>query len=162
MLNVAVTLGSLCAEVDQVASEEEVVPRLDSHGVTHERAAVTDKSCGHGAGDTVVGILVSFSPVRPSGIRQARVANRNDLLLLDVHLGVFLGVHDGRNGDTEVGGRAPEVCIVEAMVSQCSRSISSPPNHWCPFSSSSKDHKYALTHCASSCKRYSSSFSGDD
>jgi hypothetical protein len=55
--------------------------------------------------------------------------------LLDVHLGVFLGVHDGRNGNTEVGGRAPEVCIVEAMVSQCSRSISPPPNHWYSFSS---------------------------
>lgn len=61
VLNVAVTLGSLCAEVDQVASEEEVVPRLNGHGVTHECAAVTDESCGHGAGDTVVGILVSFT-----------------------------------------------------------------------------------------------------
>jgi hypothetical protein len=61
VLNVAVTLGSLCAEVDQVASEEEIVSRLNGHGVTHECAAVTDESCGHGAGDTVVGILVSFT-----------------------------------------------------------------------------------------------------
>ena len=37
------------------------------------------------------------------------------MILLDVHLGVFLGVHDGRNGDTEVGGRAPEVYTIELM-----------------------------------------------
>ena len=130
MLNVAVTLGSLCAEVDQVATEEEVVPRLNGHGVAHECAAVTDKSCGHGTGDTVVGILVSFTVQADLlGVHRARATNRRDMILLNIHLGVFLGVHDGRNGDTEVGGRAPEVCIVEAMVSQCSRNPSSPPNH---------------------------------
>jgi hypothetical protein len=30
--------------------------------------------------------------------------------VLDVHFGVLLGVHHGRNGDTEVGDGAPEVC----------------------------------------------------
>ena len=60
VLDVAVTLGSLCTKVDHVASEEKVVPGLNSHGVTHEGSAVADKSCGHGTGDTVVGILVSF------------------------------------------------------------------------------------------------------
>lgn len=60
VLDVAVTLGSLCAEVDQVASEEEVVPGLNGHGVAHEGGAVTDKSCGHGTGDTVVESFVSF------------------------------------------------------------------------------------------------------
>lgn len=30
--------------------------------------------------------------------------------MLDVHFGVLLGVHHGRDGDTEVGDRAPEVC----------------------------------------------------
>jgi hypothetical protein len=44
-----------------VATEEEVVPRLNGHGVAHECAAVTDEGCGHGTGDTVVGILVSFT-----------------------------------------------------------------------------------------------------
>lgn len=60
VLDVTVTLGSLCAKVDHVASEEEVVSRLNSHGVAHESSAVTDKSCGHGTGDTVVETFVSF------------------------------------------------------------------------------------------------------
>lgn len=30
--------------------------------------------------------------------------------VLDLHFGVLLGVHHGRNGDTEVGDGAPEVC----------------------------------------------------
>jgi len=130
VLNVAVTLGSLCAEVDQVATEEEVVPRLHSHGIAHECAAVTDKSCGHGAGDTVIVILVSLPIQSDLPVYKAR-AHRiaTTCHLLDVHLGVFLGVHDGRNGDTEVGGRAPEVCIVEAMVSQCALTTPSLPTH---------------------------------
>jgi len=33
----------------------------------------------------------------------------------NVHLGVFLCVHNGGNGNTEVGGRAPEVYTVELM-----------------------------------------------
>jgi len=33
----------------------------------------------------------------------------------DIHLGVFLCVHNGGNGNTEVGGRAPEVYTVELM-----------------------------------------------
>jgi hypothetical protein len=70
VLNVAVTLGSLCTKVDHVASEEKVVPRLDGHGITHESSAVTDKSCGHGTGDTVVGQL--RSPVGAFGLRLTR------------------------------------------------------------------------------------------
>lgn len=30
--------------------------------------------------------------------------------MLNVHFGILLGVHHGRNGDTEVGDGAPEVC----------------------------------------------------
>lgn len=33
--------------------------------------------------------------------------------VLNVHLGVFLCVHHGRNGDTEVGDGVPEVWKVE-------------------------------------------------
>jgi hypothetical protein len=33
----------------------------------------------------------------------------------NIHLGVFLCVHNGGNGNTEVGGRAPEVYTVELM-----------------------------------------------
>lgn len=69
VLNVAVTLGSLCAEVDQVASEEKVVPGLNGHGVAHESRAVTDKSGGHGTGDTVVETFVSFMVQRDSAVR---------------------------------------------------------------------------------------------
>jgi hypothetical protein len=61
VLDVAVTLGSLCAEVDHVASEEEVVSGLNSHGIAHESSAVTDESCGHGTGDAVVETFVSFT-----------------------------------------------------------------------------------------------------
>jgi hypothetical protein len=61
VLDVTVALGCLSTEVDHVASEEKVVPRLDSHGVAHEGSAVTDKSSGHGAGDTVVETMVSLA-----------------------------------------------------------------------------------------------------
>jgi hypothetical protein len=61
VLDVTVTLGSLCAEVDHVASEEEVVSGLHGHGVAHEGSAVTDKSCGHGTRDTVVETFISFA-----------------------------------------------------------------------------------------------------
>lgn len=158
MLNVAVTLGSLCAEVDQVASEEEVVPRLNGHGVAHECAAVTDESCGHGTGDTVVGTLVSFTVQSDLLVYTARATIRRNMALLDVHLGVFLSVHDGRNGNTEVGGRAPEVCIVEAMVSQYPHNISSLSQPLVSVLFKFQNHKYALAQCASSCSQYSSSF----
>jgi hypothetical protein len=83
-------------------------------------------------GPEILLLVSSRSPVQPSGLlltraREQRIADH--MRLLDVHLGVFLGVHNGRNGDTEVRGRAPEVCIVEAMVSQYPRNISSHSNH---------------------------------
>jgi hypothetical protein len=61
VLDVTVALGCLSTEVDHVASKEKVVPRLDSHGVAHESSAVTDKSCGHRTGDTVVEVMVSLA-----------------------------------------------------------------------------------------------------
>jgi hypothetical protein len=61
VLDVTVTLGSLCAEVDHVAPEEEVVSGLNGHGVAHESCAVTEKSCGHGTRDTVVETFVSIT-----------------------------------------------------------------------------------------------------
>lgn len=77
VLDVTVTLGCLCTEVDHVASEEKVVPRRDSHGVTHEGRAVTDKSCGHRAGDTVVDVLFSIkSTVTREHLRITRSAGK--------------------------------------------------------------------------------------
>ena len=75
MLDVTVTLGCLSTEVDHVASEEKVVSRLDSHGVAHESSAVTDKSCGHRTGDTVVEVVVSlaFSSSLPSTADKMRI-----------------------------------------------------------------------------------------
>lgn len=35
-----------------MATEEEIVPRLNGHGVTHEDARIAKESCGHGARDT--------------------------------------------------------------------------------------------------------------
>jgi hypothetical protein len=75
VLDVTVTLGCLSTKVDHVASEEEVVPRLDSHGVAHESSAVTDKSSGHGTGDTVVETTVSlaFSGSLPNAADTMRI-----------------------------------------------------------------------------------------
>lgn len=61
MLHVAVALGSLCAEVDHVATEKKVVSGRDGHGVAHESGAVADESGGHRARDTVVEVLVSLT-----------------------------------------------------------------------------------------------------
>lgn len=61
VLDVTVALGCLSTEVDHVASEKKVVPRLDSHSVAHESTAVTDKSGSHRAGDTVVEVMVSLA-----------------------------------------------------------------------------------------------------
>jgi hypothetical protein len=75
VLDVTVTLGCLSTKVDHVASEEKVVPRLDSHCVAHEGSAVTDKSSGHGTGDTVVETMVSlaFSSSLPSTANMMRI-----------------------------------------------------------------------------------------
>lgn len=72
VLHVTVALGSLCAKVDQVATEEEVVPGSDGHGVAHEGGAVADKSGGHGAGNAVVEVLVSLAFSHGRGPAQAR------------------------------------------------------------------------------------------
>jgi len=52
---VAVSLGSLGAEVGQVAGEEQVVRGSDGEGVAHECSSVDGQSGGHRAGDTVSG-----------------------------------------------------------------------------------------------------------
>lgn len=60
VVDVAVALGRLCAEVDQVATEEEVVFGRNGHSVAHEGGAVADKGGGHGTGDAVVEVSVSL------------------------------------------------------------------------------------------------------
>jgi hypothetical protein len=49
-------------------------------------------------------------------VQRTRCANRGiGARMRNIHLGVFLCVHNGGNGNTEVGGRAPEVYTVELM-----------------------------------------------
>lgn len=43
------------------------------------------------------------------GRRVSACAQRKGGNEQDVHLGILLRVHDGGDGDAEVGGRAPEV-----------------------------------------------------
>lgn len=40
-----------------MASEEQIVPRLDPHGEAHEQAGVEEEDCGHALGD-LLGRLV--------------------------------------------------------------------------------------------------------
>lgn len=53
VVEVAVCLCALSAEVGQVASEEEIVRRSDGEGVAHEGSSVNDQGTGHGTGDTM-------------------------------------------------------------------------------------------------------------
>jgi hypothetical protein len=50
--------------------------------------------------------------------------------VLDVHFGVLLGVHHGRNGDTEVGDGAPEVCEEALSANPVIKHISTPISHY--------------------------------
>lgn len=59
MVDKPVSLGCLCAEVDNVAAEEQVVFGRDRHRVAHEDTAVPNKGHGHGTRDTVA-VSVSF------------------------------------------------------------------------------------------------------
>lgn len=53
VLHPSVALGELCALVDEVAEEEEVVLGGDGKGVAHESCGVDAKGAGHGTGDPV-------------------------------------------------------------------------------------------------------------
>ena len=53
VVEITESLGSLGAEVGQVACEEEVVLGGDSEGVAHEGGSVDNEGTGHGAGDAV-------------------------------------------------------------------------------------------------------------
>jgi hypothetical protein len=53
VVEVAVCLCALSAEVGQMASEEEIVRRSDGEGVAHEGGSVNDQGTGHGTGDTI-------------------------------------------------------------------------------------------------------------
>ena len=53
VIKVSVSLGDLCAKVDEMAAEEEVVDGSDGEGVAHECGRVTAESEGHGSRDTV-------------------------------------------------------------------------------------------------------------
>lgn len=53
MVDEAVSLGHLRAEVDEMAAEEEVVGGCDGEGVAHEDTAVAAEGEGHAAGDAV-------------------------------------------------------------------------------------------------------------
>lgn len=59
VVEVSVCLSSLCAKVDEVAAEEEVVYRGDGHGVAHECGRVTAEGKGHGSRDTVLRMCIS-------------------------------------------------------------------------------------------------------
>lgn len=108
---IAVSLGRLSAEVGQMAGEEEVVRGSDGEGVAHEGSGVDGQGGGHRAGDTVQGrrVKATFTCIEPT-IMGKTVA------VLNVHLRVLLGVHHSRNGDTEVGDRAPEVCAIMVSI----------------------------------------------
>jgi hypothetical protein len=53
VVKVSVSLSDLCAKVDEMAAEEEVVYGGDGEGVAHEGGRVTTESEGHGSRDTV-------------------------------------------------------------------------------------------------------------
>lgn len=51
IVQIPVSLCALCAEVDDVAAEEEVVLRCDGHGISHEGRTVTNQGKCHRSGD---------------------------------------------------------------------------------------------------------------
>lgn len=71
VVEVSVSLGSLCAKVDEVAAEEEVVHGGDGHGVAHECGRVTAESEGHGSRDTVVRVCISPKLLQNVGLAQS-------------------------------------------------------------------------------------------
>lgn len=57
VIDVSVSLRSLRAEVDRVASEKKVVSRRDSESVAHECGRVAAQSEGHWSRDTIARVL---------------------------------------------------------------------------------------------------------
>lgn len=52
VVQITVSLGSLGAEVGQVAGKEKVVLRCDGEGVAHESTSIDEKGSSHGTRDT--------------------------------------------------------------------------------------------------------------
>lgn len=75
VIEVSVCLSSLCAKVDKVAAEEEVVYGGDGHGVAHECGRVTAESECHGSRDTV--LHMSVSPKLLQNTRSAQSCRRS-------------------------------------------------------------------------------------
>jgi hypothetical protein len=53
VVKVSVSLGDLCAKVDEMATEEEVVYGGDGESVAHESGRVTAEGKSHGSRDAV-------------------------------------------------------------------------------------------------------------
>lgn len=116
----------MCVEVDEVAGEEEVVFGLHSHGISHECSRVHCQSGSEFAGYTA-NMLVS---VQSHGTKSADVECSKNMraqrmrfryifphfeiffCLIDfhIHFGIFLRVQNSCDRNTEVRGRAPEIC----------------------------------------------------
>lgn len=89
-----------------MAAEQQIIFRLNGESVAHEGAGVEDQGASHAAGYAMSSCHVRQPPVMET------CAPRWQLVGLrgSVHLGIFLRVQYGCDGDAEVGDWAPEIC----------------------------------------------------
>lgn len=106
VVQITVCLGSLGAEVGEMAGEEEVVLGCNGKGVAHESSGIDDKSTSHGAGNTKKQAISTLLPIQTE-LEKSEILS--SLCHPNVHLSVLLGIHHSSDGDTEVGDGAPEV-----------------------------------------------------
>jgi hypothetical protein len=115
-----------------VAEEEQVVLGGDGEGVAHEGRRVDAEGEGHWAGDPVIAVIVvSMGVLRgrvSGGCRDKARGRVREGGEDNVQVGALLGVHDGCDGNAEVGDGTPEICgeallvMVLCFVSSAARS----------------------------------------
>lgn len=109
VIQVSISLYGLRRKVDRVAGKEEVVLGRHGEGVAHECCGVDDEGAGHGAGNAVW-FPSALSRGRSTGRELAEKRRIIDDREKGVsHLRVFLNVHHGGDGDTEIRGWAPKI-----------------------------------------------------
>jgi hypothetical protein len=92
-----------------MAGEEKVVLGRDGERVAHECCGVDDEGAGHGAGNAVrsSSVFDSIGSMGKASWNMDAVGIEERKIIS--HFRVFLNVHNGSDGDTEIRGWAPEI-----------------------------------------------------
>lgn len=104
-------LRRLAPEIDEMAREQQVIPRRHSHRIAHERRRIERQGGGHAAGDASCGVQVSASACARETIATGAASQIMKQNEKNVQFGIFFEIRYGGEWDTEVGRWAPEIYV---------------------------------------------------